>query len=110
MRSKLVRNDGLKYIFGVRVVDPKCADPDAFNSATKILSASPHHPAWGRLILNLTNVLSQDAESQVHLFENSIKQLMFLQYRENCKRETKKDIFDWYKPVFDSVHQSKESF
>ena len=35
---------------------------------------------------------------------------MFFHYRENCKRETKKDIFDWYKPVFDSVHQSKESF
>ena len=34
LRSKLVKNDGLKYIFGVRVVDPKCADPDVFNSVT----------------------------------------------------------------------------
>ena len=28
---------------------------------------------------------------------------MFIQYKENCKRESKKDIYEQYKPVFEGV-------
>lgn len=38
-------------------------------------------------------------------YETFIKQLMFIQYKQNCKRESKKDIAEWYKPVFDSIDQ-----
>lgn len=33
---------------------------------------------------------------------------MFIQYKENCKRESKKDISEWYKPVFEGI-QAKEN-
>ena len=58
LRSKLVRNDGLKHIFGVRVVDPKCSDPDVFNSGTRKLASAASQQAESRMILNFINVLS----------------------------------------------------
>lgn len=52
--------------------------------------------------------LANDKKNQKYSYVNSIKQLMFIQYKENCKRESKKDISEWYKPVFEGM-QAKES-
>jgi hypothetical protein len=40
------------------------------------------------------------------MHENYIKQLMFIQYRQNCKRESKKDIAEWFRPVFEGMESS----
>jgi len=34
---------------------------------------------------------------------------MFIQYKQNMKRETKKDISEWYKPVFDTIESPSKS-
>lgn len=31
---------------------------------------------------------------------------MFIQYRQNCKRESKKDIAEWFRPVFEGMDYS----
>lgn len=61
----------------------------------------------GELVKKFVDTLSCDKKSQIQSYINQIKQLMFIQYQENCKRETKKEISDWYKPVFDQM-QTKE--
>jgi hypothetical protein len=34
---------------------------------------------------------------------------MFIQYKQNCKRESKKDISEWYKPVFEEINRQVHS-
>ena len=52
---------------------------------------------------NLMSILFNSKQSMVLTYENYVKQLMFIQYQQNCKRETKKEIQEFYKPVLDNI-------
>ena len=36
LRKKFIQNDGLKFLFGIRVTDPHCNDPESFRSKAKL--------------------------------------------------------------------------
>jgi len=61
------------------------------------------------MVDNFVSVLINNKQSMLQIYENYIKQLMFIQYKQNCKRESKKDINEWYKPVFDGLESNSSA-
>jgi len=108
LRKKFIQNDGLKHLFGVRVVDPYCSNPDDLQSVqlSKFIKEQLQNDRNGSLLDNFMSVLINPKQSWVPIYENYIKQLMFIQYRQNCKRESKKDIAEWFKPIFEGMDHS----
>ena len=106
LRKKFMQADGLKNLFGVRIVDNYCLNPDDFAKAeisSFMLEQLKNGTNGSLMVDNFVGVLINNRASMVQAYENYIRQLMFIQYKQNCKRESKKDIAEWYKPVFDAV-------
>jgi hypothetical protein len=110
LRKKFMANDGLKYLFAVKICDPHCTDPDAFQQTAKLsdfLQRHLHNDLHNApMIDSFVNVLINNRQSMIQTYEAYIKQLLFIQYKQNCKRDSKKDILEWYKPVFDAIESS----
>jgi hypothetical protein len=106
LRKKFIQNDGLKHLFGVRVIDNYCMNPDDFNSAdiSAFIKEQLQNDAEGQpMVDSLMNTLFNNRQSMITIYEQQIKKLMFVQYKMNTKQATKKDILEWYKPVLEGI-------
>ena len=64
LRKKFLQNDGMKYLFGVKVVDLYCKDPDEFKKA-KLSTFMKEQLQNGLLIENFVQTLSSNKHSMI---------------------------------------------
>lgn len=59
LRKKFMHNDGLKYLFGVRVVDSHCSNPDELQSLglSQFIKDQLQNELHGSLLDNFVSVL-----------------------------------------------------
>ena len=63
LRSKFLKSDGLKYIFGVRIVDQKCANPDTLQKKAKQSESLKSQLRQGNLLHDFIITLTNDKKS-----------------------------------------------
>ena len=67
LRKKFMQNDGLKYLFGVRVVDLHCPNPDDLQSLepSQFIKDQLQNELHGSLLDNFVRVLINSKQSSV---------------------------------------------
>lgn len=101
LRKKFFAKDGIKHLFNLKIMKV-----NANSEELSKIDLDLHFKDKGSPISKVENlmiILFNNKQSMVLTYENYVKQLMFIQYKQNCKRETKKDISEFYKPVLDSL-------
>lgn len=102
LRRAFLQNDGLKHAFGVRIVERHCEDVEAFmrKEISYQLDGPRPLPAG---IEEFVGALANSRASMVKVFEDQIKALLFVQFRQNYKTETQQDLAELFKPFAGAI-------